>query len=202
MSSKYMSYSVLLLGCFTCVNVAVSGTHQTYHNILRRINPFQRMCLCNRWTQRVHLDRLILEMYPGLFNTQKSLKFMPVVKPVGEKSHNHGTGSYVGNTVTSLNGNGDSNSCCSTNYAYERLNMTKENNRYLRVVHFDHQYQFVPIGRCELASPGHCGRGSCIQMYRHYWMLVWDDELSHFPPVKFTPVEIPSHCECVNVGKS
>lgn len=35
------------------------------------------------------------------------------------------------------------------NYAYERLNMTKENNRYLRVVHFDHQYQFVPIGRCE-----------------------------------------------------
>lgn len=50
-------------------------------------------------------------------------------------------------------------------------------------------------------TPGQCGRGSCLQMYRHYWMLVWDDDLSHFPPVKFIPVEIPSHCECVNVGK-
>ena len=45
-----------------------------------------------------------------------------------------------------------------------------------------------------------CGKGSCIQMYRHHWMLVWDDSLPHFPPVKFVPVELPSHCECVNIG--
>lgn len=35
------------------------------------------------------------------------------------------------------------------NYAYEILNKTKESGRELRVVHFDHQYQFVPVGRCE-----------------------------------------------------
>lgn len=201
MDSKYFRYSVLFLGYFGCVNFPVTGTHQTYHSILRRINPFQRMCLCNRWTRRLHLDRMILELYPGLFNTQKSLRFMPVVKPVGEGSHGHGTGSYVGNTVGNLNGKPETQSCCGTNYAYEILNKTKENGRELRVVHFDHQYQFVPVGRCESKTPGQCGRGSCLQMYRHYWMLVWDDDLSHFPPVKFIPVEIPSHCECVNVGK-
>lgn len=114
MDSKYFRYFVLLLGYFSCVNFTVTGTHQTYHNILRRINPFQRMCLCNRWTRRLQLDRMILELYPGLFNTQKSLRFMPVVKPVGEGSHVHGTGSYVGNTVGNLNGKPETQSCCGT----------------------------------------------------------------------------------------
>ncbi|XP_061174436.1 uncharacterized protein LOC133183502 [Saccostrea echinata] len=198
MNSKYLNYSVLFLGYFGCVNFTVSGTHQTFHNIRRRMNPFQRMCLCNRLNPRV-LSRAVLEMYPGLFNTQRSLRFMPVVKPVGEHSHSHGTGSYVGNTVTNLNG--ESKSCCPTNYAFEILNKTKENGNQLRVVHFDHQYQFVPVGRCVSNSAGKCGWGSCVQMYRHYWMLVWDDDLTHFPPVRFIPVEIPSHCECVNVGR-
>lgn len=114
MDSRYFRYFVLLLGYFCCVNFAVTGTHQNYHNILRRINPFQRMCMCNRWTRRLQLDRMILELYPGLFNTQKSLRFMPVVKPVGEGSHGHGTGSYVGNTVGNLNGKPETQSCCGT----------------------------------------------------------------------------------------
>lgn len=45
-----------------------------------------------------------------------------------------------------------------------------------------------------------CGIGKCIQRYRHHWLLVWDESLQHYPPVTFLPVEIPSHCECVNIG--
>ena len=47
-----------------------------------------------------------------------------------------------------------------------------------------------------------CGRGECLQMYRHHWMLVWDVRLSTWPPVTFLPVEVPSHCQCVNVGRA
>lgn len=114
MDSKYFRYATVLMGFFLCLSFTVTGTHQTYHSILRRVNPFQRMCMCNRWTRRLHLDRMILELYPGLFNTQRSLRAMPVVKPVGEGSHGHGTRSYVGNTVGNLNGDSGSQSCCGT----------------------------------------------------------------------------------------
>lgn len=53
---------------------------------------------------------------------------------------------------------------------------------------------------CNFRENATCGRNTCVQMYRHQWLLIWDDHLPHYPPVTFAAVEVPSHCECVNVG--
>lgn len=58
------------------------------------------------------------------------------------------------------------------------------------------------ISICICRPNSTCSRGECLQMYRHHWMLVWDERLSTWPPVTFLPVEVPSHCQCVNVGRA
>lgn len=144
------------------------------------------------------LARTILKLYKGLFVQPQEVTDLPVIKPVGgrdESGHEGNLTSYVGNLVTSLN---KQPSCCNTEYAFEIYNKTNYNHRNLTVVHFQNAYQFVPTGVCPKNTK--CGIGKCIQRYRHHWLLVWDESLQHYPPVTFLPVEIPSHCECVNIG--
>ncbi|GFO25869.1 dual oxidase [Plakobranchus ocellatus] len=69
-----------------------------------------------------------------------------------------------------------------------------------RVVHLSRAFQFIPIGRCRPGSA--CSYGECVDQYRAHWVLVYNQtDNSHGPPVSFAPVEVPSHCECMNVGR-
>ncbi|XP_025077043.1 uncharacterized protein LOC112553806 [Pomacea canaliculata] len=66
------------------------------------------------------------------------------------------------------------------------------------VVNFDNAYQFIPSGRCvnENAPCNGGNSGRCLQMSRAHWSLVWTSGRG----LGFVAHEVPSHCECLNVG--
>ncbi|KAL3866381.1 hypothetical protein ACJMK2_043684 [Sinanodonta woodiana] len=155
-------------------------------------------CQCANWQSRNTVREVVLNSYRGLFVAPEELTRLPVVKLHRNRGEND-LQSYVSNTIPNIN-RFVNPGCCSTEYNYEIFNMTRVSTQDFKVVHFDKAFQFVPTGRCRENST--CTRGTCLQMYRHHWMLVWDERLTTFPPVTFLPVEVPSHCQCVNVGRS
>ncbi|XP_021342866.1 uncharacterized protein LOC110443157 [Mizuhopecten yessoensis] len=189
-SVKCLLKFLLLLTVFL---IHADGKHQRWYLL---------GCHCRNWSKwqfRKSFRDSVLSMYRGLFMNPRDLRQLPVIKPEGVRGH--GLNSYVDGIRPRPGPVPNSkNSCCFTDYAYEVFNTTVSSSFQLNVVHFKNAFQFVPTGRC--ASNVSCGVGQCLQMYRHHWMLVWDDNLPHYPPVTFLPVEVPSHCECVNVGRS
>ncbi|XP_062578547.1 uncharacterized protein LOC134240479 [Saccostrea cucullata] len=189
---KAMIYTYLQTLCpvvfvvMILVSNPIDGNHQGWLS--------QATCPCK---PAGTLARTVLKLYRGLFVKPTEVYDLPVIKPVGGRSETQGNlTTYTVHTVTSKEKKIPS--CCNTEYAFEIFNKTDFNKRILKVVHFQNAYQFVPTGICPPKTK--CGQGDCIQRYRHHWLLVWDDTLQHYPPVTFIPVEIPSHCECANVG--
>lgn len=155
-------------------------------------------CQCSNWESRESVREVVMNSYRGLFVGRDDLANLPIVK-LHKNPGESGIQSYVANTLPHIN-QFMNPGCCSTDYRYEIFNTTTVNAQEFKVVHFDKAFQFVPTGRCRSNST--CSRGECLQMYRHHWMLVWDERLSTWPPVTFLPVEVPSHCQCVNVGRA
>ncbi|RUS71993.1 hypothetical protein EGW08_020241 [Elysia chlorotica] len=91
--------------------------------------------------------------------------------------------------------------CCETITEYVTPpNVTIQGKTY-RVVHLSRAFQFIPIGRCRPGSI--CSYGECVDQFRAHWILVYNHtDTSMGPPVSFSPIEVPSHCECINVGRS
>ncbi|KAK3098818.1 hypothetical protein FSP39_023364 [Pinctada imbricata] len=178
------AYVIGVLSSLTCVLIYTDGFHQKWWRI---------GCPCARSMNRQFIREFIMQTYRGLFLSPNSLGRLPVIKPEGAGTH---TGTYVGNILPSAVA--QEQSCCGTQYAFEVFNFTVSQQKQLKVVHFDKAFQFVPTGRCPTNKT--CGEGKCIQMYRHHWLLVWDERLPLHPPVTFVPVEVPSHCDCVNIG--
>ncbi|XP_059163473.1 uncharacterized protein LOC131946602 isoform X2 [Physella acuta] len=91
--------------------------------------------------------------------------------------------------------------CCKTNVAYDTPPTVTIRGRIYQVVHLLHAYQFIPIGRC--ATPGaKCPYGECVEQYRAHWVLIYNSSTPAVgPPVSFSAIEVPSHCECINVGR-
>ncbi|KAK3097374.1 hypothetical protein FSP39_009102 [Pinctada imbricata] len=194
--SSYLLAVSALMTVFLLYSVTeVKSSHQKWWLLGCQCFPWQKRLSRLEHSRRTFRD-LVLNMYRGLFVTRRGLRHLPVIKPEGERSHGHNQRTYVGRTVPQMDAK--QKSCCNTDYAYEVVNSTVVQNRKLRVVHFDRAFQFAPTGRCP--DKASCGFGSCLQMYRHHWMLVWDESMPVFPPVRFVPVELPSHCECVNLG--
>ncbi|KAK7486829.1 hypothetical protein BaRGS_00021976 [Batillaria attramentaria] len=58
--------------------------------------------------------------------------------------------------------------------------------------------------KCVCAAwPGStCSAGQCVDQFRAHWVLVYNSTrpLQGAAPVSFAPIEVPSHCECLNVG--
>ncbi|XP_045216693.1 uncharacterized protein LOC123566550 [Mercenaria mercenaria] len=174
--------SVLLLSAVEC-------THQRW---------WLYGCQCSNWESRESVREVVMNSYRGLFVGRDDLNNLPVVK-LHKNPGEAGIQSYVANTLPHINQYMNPG-CCSTDYRYEIFNTTTVNAQKFKVVHFNKAFQFVPTGRCRVNST--CSGGECLQMYRHHWMLVWDERLSTWPPVTFLPVEVPSHCQCVNVGRA
>ncbi|KAL5003947.1 hypothetical protein ScPMuIL_017403 [Solemya velum] len=175
----------LLVSAVILIRLTAESTHQIWWY----------GCRCSHWQPRYSMRDAVMQTYKGLFVGNRELHRLPVVK-----LHRHGgtsTRSYVSNTIPNSSRN-QNLGCCFTEYSYEVFNFTVVNRQRFTVVHFDNAFQFVPTGRCRANST--CVMGSCMQMYRHHWLLVWDDRLPSWPPVTFLPVEVPSHCDCVNVG--
>lgn len=178
---------------FTCVLhlilTSVDTTHQRW---------WLYGCQCSNWESRDSVREVVMNSYRGLFVGKDDLSNLPVVK-LHKNPGESNIQSYVANTLPHIN-HFISPGCCFTDYRYEIFNTTSVSGQEFKVVHFDKAFQFVPTGRCRQNST--CSRGECLQMYRHHWMLVWDERLTTWPPVTFLPVEVPSHCQCVNVGRA
>ncbi|KAL8586465.1 hypothetical protein ACOMHN_050060 [Nucella lapillus] len=181
---------------------------------------------CARCARRVlPIDEMITNLYPGLFSTNPPSNAIPVsdlmyninITVGGSDPLTSGTGTVNDsgrmNTTTTTTNRTDIDSltntklprntgCCETVMEYATPpNVTIEGKVYT-VVHLRHMFQFVPIGRCRMAgSP--CGGGQCVDQYRAHWVLVFNNTrpLQGAVPVSFAPTEVPSHCECVNVGQ-
>ncbi|KAL4227271.1 hypothetical protein ACF0H5_012717 [Mactra antiquata] len=174
---------------FSYIILHVDSTHQRW---------WIYGCQCSNWESRESVREVVMNSYRGLFVGRDDLTNLPVVKLHKNPGESSIT-SYVANTLPNIE-RAINSRCCSTDYRYEIFNVTTVSTKEYKVVHFDKAFQFVPTGRCRANST--CSRGGeCIQMYRHHWMLVWDERLSTWPPVTFLPVEVPSHCQCVNIGK-
>ncbi|XP_052098863.1 uncharacterized protein LOC127733558 [Mytilus californianus] len=194
-------YQRLLLLVLSCVYGISYCSHQGWW---RKHHGWWKKPNCNCSDHHDHSDHststpkpmseIVRTMFPGLLINSNDLTKLPVIKPEGTR-RTHET-SYVGNIIP--NSKTVLDSCCQTEFAYEVINTTVSNKRNLKVVHFENAFQFVPTGKCPENAT--CGRNTCVQMYRHQWLLIWDDHLPHYPPVTFAAVEVPSHCECVNVG--
>ncbi|XP_070178689.1 uncharacterized protein [Littorina saxatilis] len=90
--------------------------------------------------------------------------------------------------------------CCETVMEYGTPPNVTIAGKVYKVVHLRHMFQFIPIGRCKPGST--CGAGQCVDQFRAHWVLVYNSTrpVQGAAPVSFAPIEVPSHCECLNVG--
>ncbi|XP_070211812.1 uncharacterized protein [Littorina saxatilis] len=87
---------------------------------------------------------------------------------------------------------------CTTEIGYEVVDQVMDfSGRNHSVINFKNAYQFIPAGRC-LNENSPCGGGGsrCWQITRAHWSLVWTPGTG----VNLVAHEVPSHCECLNLG--
>ncbi|XP_076465987.1 uncharacterized protein LOC143297476 [Babylonia areolata] len=87
---------------------------------------------------------------------------------------------------------------CLTEIGYEVVEHVvdfKGNNH--TVINFKNAYQFIPSGRC-VNEHSPCGQPGwrCQQVSRAHWSLVWTVGVG----VNLVAHEVPSHCQCLNLG--
>ncbi|XP_055860160.1 uncharacterized protein LOC129921700 isoform X2 [Biomphalaria glabrata] len=180
---------------------------------------------CARCVRRVTpMEELIVQFYPGLFSQTppENMFYSSESTGPGVSMVNSGTaeipslgdGSGGNRTLGTLGGlremetnrshvayHPSTSGCCETVTEYlTPPNVTIKGQVY-RVVHLRHAFQFIPIGKCRKGST--CQEGQCVEQYRAHWVLVYNTTTAVVgPPVSFSPIEVPSHCECMNVGRS
>ncbi|KAH9499164.1 hypothetical protein Btru_004305 [Bulinus truncatus] len=90
---------------------------------------------------------------------------------------------------------------CETEIGYEVLSEVNDfKGANFTVVNFNNGYQFIAAGRCvnENAPCGGIGQARCKQIFKAHWTLVWNNDLG----VQMVAHEVPSHCECLNLGSA
>ncbi|KAK3591129.1 hypothetical protein CHS0354_040192 [Potamilus streckersoni] len=137
-------------------------------------------------------ERTLNSLYPGLFTpASKQTAFRKRRQSLGSCAKPNG--SYA---ILQL-GN-DSDMCCTKYRQLKALCVIKDVfGVTYEVVHLLglEQYQFLPYTSCGKTG---CS-GQCFQQFTSTAVLVWN--LSEgFPWVKFTMVNLPTHCTCLNVG--
>ncbi|XP_041365476.1 uncharacterized protein LOC121380628 isoform X2 [Gigantopelta aegis] len=163
---------------------------------------------CHRCVRRTTpMERWISDYYSGLFSPKPPVSFYdsngkPEVNSGANPSYPDSSDSESGNPSNNSHNPGNHNyGCCETEYGHWAPNRTNYNSKRYTVVHLRHMYQFVPVGRCKKLTT--CLQGQCVQILRAHWVLVYDDKKNSLgPPVTFVPIKIPSHCECLNIGRA
>ncbi|PVD19881.1 hypothetical protein C0Q70_20374 [Pomacea canaliculata] len=187
------------------MQLLVMGTHAN-HNKWWTCND-----ACARCVRRVMpMEEMITQLYPGLFSNTPPSNSVPVtgdltlpVAPPNSTSNqsfiDSGSNPRTGNLDPGTTAN--PSGCCETIMEYATpLNVTI-GGRIYKVVHLQHMFQFIPVGRCKRPR-SKCGAGQCVDQYRAHWVLVYNSTqpLQGAAPVSFAPIEVSSHCECLNVG--
>ncbi|XP_046373529.1 uncharacterized protein LOC124146985 [Haliotis rufescens] len=89
--------------------------------------------------------------------------------------------------------------CCLTEIGYEVIEtVTDFQGRNHTLINFNNNFQFIPTGRCsnEDAPCGGGGRARCKQVTRAHWSLAWTPGVG----AQLIAHEVPSHCQCLNIG--
>ncbi|XP_071096256.1 uncharacterized protein [Haliotis cracherodii] len=211
--ANLISWTLILLN----IPVEIEGNHYQWWTCSAE---------CRRCIRRTTpLEKWISEYYSGLFSREPPVAFYDSTQanPVNPNKtkdpgnpDNPGSQNNTGNpgnpgnpSNTGVPGNpgnpGNPNphqyGCCETEFGHWAPNNTEFGGRKYTVVHLKQEYQFIPVGRCQRGTT--CQQGECVQILRAHWILVYNNTKPlTSAPVSFVPIKIPSHCECLNIGRA
>ncbi|BFZ02502.1 hypothetical protein BsWGS_05542 [Bradybaena similaris] len=183
---------------------------------------------CSRCVRMVtSMEELIVQFYPGLFsqappgniilspetpsNISSTVNSGQAKIPETGRSEpsNNFSSSVLSPAIWDFSTNGSrrhhhqsvSPGCCETEIEYATPTNFTVRGQVYQVVHLKNAFQFIPVGRCKEGST--CNYGECKEQYRAHWVLIYNaTEASMGPPVSFSAIEVPSHCECINLSRS
>ncbi|ESO87570.1 hypothetical protein LOTGIDRAFT_235036 [Lottia gigantea] len=137
----------------------------------------------------------LLSIVPNSFNknehkpTYTSLKRIVVSRFTESGFSKPGTAQYINDGICG---------CCVTELSYEIMTeITDFNGQNHTIINFNNSYQFIPAGKCSNENaPCAGGTARCKQVTRAHWSLVWTPSVG----ARLVAHEVPSHCQCINLG--